>query len=128
MNPMRKWRWPLIAAMFAMVAHLFMMMAPVAVQAAPGSLLHALSIICTPDGTSHFDNGQDAAAEGGSCDHCTLCFGLGAPLPTAIKGEALSHRGSSASFTPRPADLVLLNTIGERPAGRAPPASLTELP
>lgn len=125
MKLMRRWRWPPMAAMLAVVAHLLMMMAPMAAEAAPGSLLHALSIICTPDGTSQLDDGQ-GAVERDACDHCTLCFGLGAPLPPVATGASISHRGATAAFIPQPVDLTLLSTIAHRPAGRAPPASSTE--
>lgn len=131
MNPTRRWRWPAVLALLAMVAHLFMMMAPLAAQAsapAPGSLLHALSIICTPDGTSQLDDGEDAALDPAACDHCTLCFGLGTPLAPVARAVPIGIHLASHAFLPAPVDRTLIDTISHRPAERAPPASAPEHP
>lgn len=123
MNRLRRQRWPLVAAMFAVVAHLIMMMmAPASAQAAPGTLLHALSIVCTPDGARSLDDGDDAAPGRAPVDHCVLCVGLGTPLNPAARAAEIAPRDGTLVALPHSLDPALAATLYQRPASRAPPS------
>lgn len=118
----RTWRTPYIAAIVAMMAHVFMSMAPAsAAMPPPGatlSLTEALAIVCTADGA------KTDPLMAHSCGHCTLCPVVVAKTPHFFMVAVV--------FIPEPktrwalnrdelpvtlADIVIL------PPGRAPPAA-----
>lgn len=118
----RTWRTPYIAAIVAMMAHVFMTLAPAsATPPAPGatlSLTEALAIVCTPNGA------KTDPMMAHTCGHCTLCPTVAAKTPSLdmvaiiFSPEprtrwALTHDDLPVNL----ADNVIL------PPGRAPPAN-----
>lgn len=115
-----KSHWLLIAAVIATMANVFAAMAPASVQAAPGTLLDALSVICGPDGEKH----RDGESPHFACDHCILCpIGLAA-LPAGVSCIVSPRSQSTPAVVIGGHQAPLVDTISHRPLGQAPPATL----
>lgn len=81
MERLRTWKFPLVMALCAMLAHVMMsaipaMAAPVSPSGQDMSLAEALMIVCTSDGAR-----SQGTLSHDNCSHCTGCVHITAKIP-----------------------------------------------
>lgn len=116
--------WLVIVAVAAALTNGLAVAAPTTIQAAPGSLFHALTIICSPQGQQHEGAHDDGSHSDAACEHCALCPISVASLAVATSGFAGPLSTVSLVTAVVGQDAPRADTISHRPSGRGPPVFL----